>query len=428
MTKRTLLIAGSIVVSLVLGGAVPAQADTGSSAPVEKAPAPGTRSADLEATTGLRFDNNAFADRRGQFGADAVTHIVGLLGVSGTFEAQLYTWLSFTLDSSVDLEELRLDTGELALTDDLRKTSVSLDPSLVFEPLSRLEISLTPALQIVRESDQVWSFLQLAPALEVAYVTPCGLHASLGYTFTGKYYDSKAPTETYGNVDMTSHRGELNLKFWPIKQLRTRVTATLDRQSYDKNLGELLGRIVFLPIEEFEDPDAEFVAKRRHDWNLQTEAELVYVPFDWGLVAAGYRFESVTSSLDPFTYRGHGPRVALAAKYKSHEAYAEAKITFKDFYDFRFDTRYSDTRRDYKLDLYAAYGYVIKSWVRLDLTYSYLRNDSNDALFFSFGHSRSYSLYQRSKVELTATFRFDFLHKPPAPKRPELPGTLLAGR
>jgi len=120
--------------------------------------------------------------------------------------------------------------------------------------------------------------------------------------------------------------------------------------------------------------------------------------------------------------------VALAAKYKSHEAYAEAKITFKDFYDFRFDTRYSDTRRDYKLDLYAAYGYVIKSWVRLDLTYSYLRNDSNDALFFSFGHSRSYSLYQRSKVELTATFRFDFLHKPPAPKRPELPGTLLAGR
>ena len=380
----------------------------------------------MEALTGLRFDNNAFVDRRGQFGAEAVTHIVGLVNLSSIFNAQLTKWLEFSLDSSVEMEELRIDTEEKSLTDDLRKTSVGVDPALVFKPLTDLEISIKPSLQIVRESDKTWSFLQSSPSIEAAYITPCGLHASLSYTFTSKFFDSDAPTDTYGNVDMNSHRGELSLKFWPLKMFRLRLGASIDHQTYDKNIGENLGRIVFLPIEQFENPNAEYTTKKRSDWNIQSEAEVLYVPFSWGLVAGGYRYEEVSSQFDPFTYRGHGPRLAMAALYKGHEVYLEGKLTFKDFYDFRFDTRFDDTRKDYKLDLYAAYGYVVRPWVRLDLIYSFLRNDSNDAQYFEFGHSRSYSLYQRSKIELSATFKFDFLHKPEESKRPDIPGTIIA--
>jgi hypothetical protein len=407
-----------IGVSILIG--LPARHARG--APPEK---PGTRSAHLEVTPGVRYDNNAFLDRRGQFGAKAETHLIGLIGMEGSFDAELAKWMRFSMSSEINMEELHIDVGSGSLTDELRRTSVQTDPSLVFEPVARLEISLTPSLMIQRETDAAWSFLQVTPTLEISYVTPCGLHMEASYTYTGKFFDSDALTETYGNVDLQSHRGHLTMKHWLFDYLRGRLTADVERSIYDKNIDVLLGRIVFLPIDQFENPDAEFTREKRYDWTFKTEAELVYVPFDWGLIAVGYRFDQVVSNLDPFTYRGHGPRLALAVKHKGHEAYAEGKLTFKHFYDFRFDTRFADTRRDYKIDVYAAYGYVINDWVRVDATYSFLRNDSNDAENFDFGHSRSYSLYQRSKVEVSATFSFDFIHTP-KPDEPELPGTILA--
>jgi hypothetical protein len=387
--------------------------------------APPKRTAQLEVTPGIRYDNNAFLDRRGQFGADAVTHLVGLLGMEGSFEAEIYKWMKFTFSSTVDLEELRIDASAGKLTDELRRTSVKADPALVFNPIKYLEIAVTPGVQVQRETAAEWSFLQTTPTAEITLATPCGFVGSASYTFTGKFFDTDRPTETYGNVDLLSHRAHLSAKFWFWRFLRGRVTLDVERSIYDENIGELLGRIVFLPIDQFENPAAQFTPHKRHDWTFKAAAEVLYVPFEWGLVAASYRFDEVRSDLDPFTYRGHGPRLALAFKHKGHQAYLEGKLTFKDFYDFRFDTRYADTRRDYKIDVYAAYGYVIKDWVRVDATYSFLRNDSNDALYFSFGHSRSYSLYQRSKVELSVTFSFDFLYQP-KPKQPDVPGTLLA--
>ena len=387
---------------------------------------PSVRSAELSARTGLRFDNNAFLDRRGQYGADAVSHLVGLLGVSGTFQTQFTGWLAFTLDTNVETEELRIDLDEGSVTNELRKTTYNLDPVLAFTIHEDLEISLKPSMRIVRESNHAWSFLQASPSLEFSYVTPFELFATLNYTFTGKFFDTDEPTNTYGNVDMKSHRGDLSLRYWPAPRLRARLNAGIEHQEYGKNIGESLGRIVFLPIEEFGNPDAAFTPTRRTDRKIDGELEIMVVPFEWGLVAAGYRFEDVSSGFDTFTYRGHGPRLALAGLYKGHEAYVEGKLTFNDFHDFRFDTRFNDTRKDYSLDLYAVYGWSIRPWVKVNLIYSFVRNDSNDAAYFTYGNSRSYSLYQRSRVELALTFRTDFIQEPEVPAPPDIPGTILA--
>jgi len=382
------------------------------------------RSLSLELETGLRFDDNAFVDRRGQFGATAIPHIVGLLSSRTSFDYELLRWLDFSVEGEISLDELRFDLQAKKRTNDLRKTSARLDPRLEFRPLETLKIGVTPGIQVSREADPVWSYLQLAPSIDFSYDGPLGLVLEGSYNFTGKFYDSKAPSETYANIDMKSHRVELTAKVWHTKYLRSRVTSSFEYQSYAHNVGDLLGRILFLPIGQYEDPDATYVAKDRHDKVFKADAELLGVPFTWGAAAVGYQYEEDWGDLDTFTYRGHGPRLAIAFKYKGHELFGQAKVTFKNFYKFRFDTRYTDTRKDYKIDIYAKYGYVIKDWVRIDLLYSFFRNDSNDAAHFAFGHSRSYSLYQRSKVELTATFTFDF-HKS-AEQAPEVPGEEMA--
>ncbi len=384
------------------------------------------RTASISVTEGVRFDNNAFVDRRGQFGADAVPHLVNLLSSEGNLTLNLKRWLTFDLDTELSTEELRFDLLEKKRTDDLRKTSSRLDTTLTFTPLTGFDIALTHGLQISREAQHEWSFLQTSPSLTLSYTVPAGLVFQVLYAYTGKFFDSTAPTETYGNIDMQSHRSEMTVKWWMARPVRLRLTASFDYQIYDHNVGDLLGRILFVPIDQYENPRAEYSPFDRKDKVVKSEMELLGVPFTWGAVAATYRYEEGWSNLDTFTYRGHGPGLAIAFKYKGHEIFAQAKLTFKDFYRFRFDTRYSDTRKDYKIDVYAKYGYVIRDWVRVDLLYSFFRNDSNDAKHFSFGHSRSYSRYQRSKVELTATFSFDFVHQSHAAPTQDVPGELMA--
>ena len=395
--------------------------------PVRAQPAqkPPDRQIHVEIETGFRFDNNAFLDRRGQFGAEAVAHLVGIVGFTGELTLNPKKWFSFGFSTEVVSEELRIDLNEGKTTDELRKTSVKLSPSLTFTPVKEFKATITPALDITRESEQAWSFIQIQPTADLVWTTRFGLQAELSYAFTGKFFDSGEDTETYANVGMLGHRTELTLKLWIWKFLRTRLTGGFERQIYEDNIGILLGRIVFLPIDQYENPNATFTPEKRKDFAVRGEGEVLGVPFKWGAVAVGYRYEEILSNFDPFTYRGHGPRLAIAFTMKGHEAYVEGKLTWKHGYRFRFDTRYQDKKKDFKVDLYAAYGWKIKDWVRVDLSYSFLRNDSNDAARFEFGHSRSYSLYQRSKIELTATFMFDFSWSKQA-KKPDIPGVQLA--
>ncbi len=387
---------------------------------------PGSKSVTLEAESGLRYDDNVFVDRRGQFGAAPVAHLVGLLSGRASGTVSVRRWLDLSLDVDVATEELRFDLSEPGRTDDLRKTTTSFEPGLEFHGENLYLVSVTVPITVVRENQAEWSFFQVGPRLGGTYYGPRGLILDGAYTFTGKFFDLDDPSETYGNIDLMSHRAELSLKWWFHKLFRLQLTSSYEYQTYDDNIGVLLARILFLPISEYENPDAVPEPVERRDHRVEAELEGLVVPFEWGALALGYRYEQDWSNLDAFTYVGHGPRLALAFKHGRHEGFAQVKLTLKDFYDFRFDTRYLDTRKDYKIDAYVVYGFRIASWVRMDVRYSFLRNDSNDADHFAFGHSRSYSRYQRNKIELTFTFSTDVLqtgHQGPAD---ELPGTLMA--
>lgn len=375
-----------------------------------------------ELTLGVLFDDNAALGRRGLFGAEPVVDVTSVLQGTGQVETGLGKGVSFTFTGKLRSEEARWRSF-------LRNTEVSAKPGL--EIAFKEHYALRPELsfKVKRELEAQWDFVEVAPSLEFTAHTTFGLIIDAGYSFTATLYDSKELTNTYVNVDRLSHLAKLQAKIWQTQYLRWKLHAEVEHQSFADNIGPRLGKIAFLPLEEYTNPDAVFTAKRRADLFVRGEGELLFVPAKFLAVAVGYKVDSAWSDIHPFTNVSHGPRLALGFAYGRHEAYAEARFTMYDFRDFQFDVRFADTRKDIRLEGYAAYAITLgKSW-KLGLKASFQRNDSNDWKHFDPRLTRSYSLYQGTRVEGNVSYTWETRSGTPAPEKPdEIPGTIQARR
>ncbi len=361
----------------------------------------------LESERGLRYDDNPFVDRRGLFGTEPVPHLLLILTGRAAGTASVREWLDVSLGVEVSIQELRFDLSKPDRTDDLRKSVASLEMGAKFHRKGVYSAGMTVPLTLVRAKQTEWSLFQVGPRMGGTYYAPGGLVLEAAYSFTGRFFDTDDPSETYGNIDLWAHGLELSAKWWLHRKLRVGLGAWYDYRTYDDNVGPVLARILFLPIERFEDPDAMPTPVDRLDHRVDVGLEMVALPSHWALVAVGYGYGGTWSNLEAFTHDRHGPRLAVSLVRGRHEGFGQLRLTLKDFHKFRFDTRYMDTRKDYVVEAHLGYGFRLTKWARLDLKYSFVRSDSNDASGYSYGHSRSYSRYQRNLLELTFTVAMD---------------------
>jgi hypothetical protein len=404
-----------------LGAASPARAET---------------DVTTELTLGALFDNNAALGRRGQFGAEAVVDVTSVVGA----QSNLVTDLGTKRARFVLFGKLRAEEGRWRQY--LRNTEVTLKPGFEIDLTKMMTLRPEVGFKLRREVEEVWGYLEVTPALVYTLHTRMGLVLEASYEFAATQYDSDALTNTYANVDRLSHLARVRAKIWQSQFLRYQIKAEVEHQRYDDNLDYKLTRILFAPIEEYNDPDVDerIEPSEREDLVLRGEVELLGVPTKSLALAAGYRFEYDRSNLDAFRSWSHGPRLAVILSLDRHEAFFEGRVTFYDFYDFRFDVRYRDTRRDIKTELFAAYQFKVTKAFILGLKATFLRNDSNDAATFDDGTprfdpdlSRSYSLYQGTRIEAYLRYTWDTSAGKAAPPdkkkdKDKVPGMILADR
>jgi hypothetical protein len=384
-----------------------------------------------ELSLGVLYDDNAALGRRGQFGADQVYDVTSILGLDSRLQTDIRRKLRFVLTAKLRSEEGRWRQY-------LRNTDVSAKPA--FELDLGDSMTLTPSLNLKlhRETEEIWGYLEAAPSLMFILYTKVGLIFEASYDFTATRYDSDALTNTYANVDRFSHLAKVRFKIWQTQKIRWGVKLEAEHQTFDDNIEEKLAHIMFAPIEQFENPDLEVDPYKRKDLFLRAELELLMVARKDFAFALGYRFEWDMSNLDPFNSRSHGPRLALVFSRGIHQVYGEARVSFYDFYDFRYDTRFSNTRKDIKLEGFATYQVTFADVLKLGVKVTFLQNLSNDAQkdedgvpYFDPRHSRSYSRYRGTRIELMLTYIWDTQKGAAVPAtkpEPELPGTIMASR
>ncbi|MDY0000750.1 MAG: hypothetical protein RBU30_05605 [Polyangia bacterium] len=386
--------------------------------------------ASLELALGALFDNNAALGRRGQFGAEAVVDIASVVGVVGSLSTDLGSRARFQLFGKLRSEEGRW-------RDYLRNTEVTLKPGVEIDLTSLSTLRPEVSFKLRREVEEIWGYLEVAPSLNYTLHTKLGLLFEVSYEHKATLYDSDALTNTYANVDRLSHLGRLRARIWQSQFLRFGAKAEVEHQTWDGNLGEKLARIMFLPIESYTDPDAKAEPGKRKDVILRGELELLGVAWKGLGIAFGYRAEYDHSTLDAFKSVAHGPRLAAVFSHGRHEAFLEARLSFYDFFRFRYDVRYADTRKDLKTEVFAAYQVSLAKGLKLGAKATFLRNDSNDASTYPDGRfrfdpslSRSYSLYQGTRIEAFLSYTWETSADKPAPPKDkdEVPGTILAGR
>lgn len=388
--------------------------------------------ASTELFLGVLFDNNAALGRRGQFGADPVVDLTSVVGATGNIVTDLGKRTRFLLYGKLRAEEGRWRQY-------LRNTEVTLKPGFEFDLTKMMTLRPEVNFKLRREVQEVWGYLEVTPSLTYTLHTRVGILFEASYEFKATMYDSDLLTNTYANVDRMSHVGRLDMKIWQSQFIRWQVKAEAEHQTYDDNLDFKLTRIMFAPIEEYTDPDVDDRTEpyKRKDLILRGEFEFLAVPWKYLGIAVGYRFEFDNSNLEAFQSISHGPRVAVIFNLGRHEAFLEGRVTFYDFYEFRYDVRYSDTRQDMKTELFAAYQVAVTKALKLGVKATFLRNDSNDATTFPDGSfrfnpdlSRSYSLYQGTRIEAYLTYRWDTNRGrvPPPKKKDDVPGTILAAR
>lgn len=383
----------------------------------------------MELSLGALFDNNAALGRRGQFGADAVVDVASVVGVQGALTTDLGSRARFLLQGKLRSEEGRWRQF-------LRNTEVSLRPGVEIDLTKLMTLRPEVSFKLRREVEEIWGYLEVAPSLTYLLHTTKGILLEATYEHKSTLFDSDALTNTYANVDRMSHLGRLKAKIWQTQKLRWQVRTELEHQVYADNLDTKLAKIMFAPITEYTNPDLLAQPGKRKDLILRGELELFSLPWKGLGLAVGYRAEYDHSNLDAFRSVGHGPRLAVIFNHGRHEAFLEGRVTMYDFYRFRFDVRYADTRKDVKLEAFAAYLVTLAKNLKLGAKVTFLRNDSNDATTFPDGSfrfdpalSRSYSLYQGTRIEAFLSYTFETsAGKTPPPKDDEVPGIILAGR
>ncbi|MFH2005005.1 MAG: hypothetical protein ABI333_00330 [bacterium] len=385
--------------------------------------------ATTELQLGVLYDDNAALGRRGQFGADQVYDVTSVLGVNSRIQTDLRDTIRFVLTGKLRSEEGRWRQY-------LRNTDVQLKPSFEFDVSKNLTLTPSLSFKLHRETEEIWGYLEFTPSLSFILYTTKGLVIEGGYDFKATLYDSNELTNTYANVDQLSHLAKLKVKIWAHKKLRLSVKAEVEHQSFGDNIEEKLADIMFLPIEQFEDPNKVAVPWKRKDLFVRGELSALFLAHKYVGIAIGYNVEYDHSNIDAFDAFSHGPRLAAVLATKKHEAFVEGRLSFYDFMHFRFDTRYEDTRKDLKLEAFGSYAYKITDAWKVGLKVTFLSNFSNDALTNADGsfrfdprHSRSYSRYQGTRIEAMLSYTWD-TQTGEAPKKPEprIPGTIMAQR
>lgn len=384
-----------------------------------------------ELSVGVLYDDNAALGRRGQFGADQVYDVTSIVGVNSRLQTDIQKTIRFVLTGKLRSEEGRWRQY-------LRNTDVSLKPAFEFDFGKNMTLTPSVNMKLHRESEEIWGYLEVAPSLLFVLHTKVGLIFEASYDFTATSYDSEELTNTYANVDRFSHLGKLRFKIWQSQKIRWGVKLEVEHQTFDDNIEEKLADIMFVPIEQFEDPNLVAVPYKRKDLFLRAELEFLLLARKDFAFSLGYRFESDTSNVKPFNNWSHGPRLALVFSRGMHQVYGEARVSFYDFYDFRYDTRFAATREDIKLEGFATYQITFKKVLKLGVKVTFMSNFSNDAEkdengvpYFDPRHSRSYSRYQGTRIEFMLTYIWDTQKgdAPAAPKpEPRLPGTIMASR
>lgn len=384
-----------------------------------------------ELSLGVLYDDNAALGRRGQFGADQVYDVTSILGIDSRLQTDIRKTLRFVLTAKLRSEEGRWRQY-------LRNTDVSVKPALEVDLGDNMTLTPSVSLKLHRESEEIWGYLEAAPSLLFILYTKVGLVFEASYDFMATSYDSDALTNTYANTDRFSHLAKVRFKVWQTQKIRWGVKVEAEHQTFDDNIEEKLAHIMFAPIDDFEDPDLEVDPYKRKDLFLRADLEFLMVARKDFAFALSYRFEWDKSNLDPFNSWSHGPRLALVFSRGIHQIYGEARVSFYDFFDFRYDTRFADTRRDIKLEGFATYQVTFMDVLKVGAKVTFLSNFSNDSQkdeagvpYFDPRHSRSYSRYQGTRIELMVTYIWDTQKgaAAPAPKpEPRLPGTIMAQR
>lgn len=369
----------AIVASLAAAGV---RADDPAQAPWED---------ETEISLGALLDDNAFLGRRGQIIAGPELDVVNLVGLRHESGYRVDRGLRVVGVGSANFAVVRLQEP-LRGADFLLRLSV--------ERALGNTARVVPEVAVASHLDATvpFSFFAVRPALRAELPPLGGLLTDLRYELSSQDFTGDAPRLTFANLDNTSHRGEARLRHWLGDAFRLALTYRVDVFSFSSNLSPdpRLAAFVGLP------PDIG-----RVDLVNVLQPELT-VLFDTFIVTLGYRLEDNRSNSDAFTFVGHrGIASAYWEPSDSHILFGELRVGRADFYRFRFDSRYRDTRADLRLDAAASYRFVIDDHLYLQGRYSFLSNDSNDALDFNPATSLSFSTFRQNRIEVlgVATFK-----------------------
>jgi hypothetical protein len=341
---------------------------------------------------GASVNDNALLGRRGQFVGQKVTdyaNVVRLRHESGYRIAH-----NTRLVGIGEAVILGLRSRE-----ELRSADVLVDLSLEQGVGDTARIIPELAAVYHPEASTDWSFWLVRPSLRAELPPLAGLLTDLRYEFSWQDFSGDAPRLTFGNLDNRGHRGEVRLRYWLRDDWRLAVTYRIDVFTFSGNLlwsGAPLAAFVGLPE-----------GTERQDITNTVQPEISYVAGGSLVLTLGYRFEDSRSNSAAFTYRAHR---AIGAGYweitDRHILFAEVRYGRYDFHSFQFDSRYRNTRSDFRLDVAANYRFVLNDRFYLQARYGLLSNDSNDSIDFNPGTSLSFSTFSQNRFELLGVATF----------------------
>jgi hypothetical protein len=285
-----------------------------------------------------------------------------------------------------------------------------------FGNLRALNHDVALALTLGRDGPQRWDFEALAQYYDFYNFRPWSFLQVTALARSTRYFgggfvlelavrgeireftdDVRAPLD-YSVIDDRMFGGEMNMKRWLSSSWRVRGGYRVSATRHDPTASTFLL-----------DRSGLGAVEARRDVNHRLDAEVMWSRENTWAVSGGYEFWMRASNSDYYDLRGYLLRgYAVYQPAFGGLLRATALWGVVDFFDRRFDSRFIDTREDFRGVFSLSYRRAVAPAVDITLAYGYVHNDANDSEEFDPRTTLSYGDVTQRSISVSLDYSLDY--------------------
>ncbi|MBI1927513.1 hypothetical protein HYR99_25135 [Candidatus Poribacteria bacterium] len=259
-------------------------------------------------------------------------------------------------------------------------------------------LQLRGNFQSYDQNNDEYSFLQYQIGAHLKRFLPKGFLVELDYDFKRGDFLSDTNKDTYYNITSNTHRLQARVKLWHSTRARSHLRYQLALPRYAGNLSDLLEGLSGLTRGQI-----------RRDWTHSLLWEWRYLPSTRAPFSIGYQFQNNRSNSPYYRYRAHQVGLVSIVNFRfkgENRLIVKGEWGFFDYYQRRFDSRYLNTRKDWRIGVNLTYDRPLIRLLTLEVKYSLIDNNSNDTIDFNPDTSISFSSFSQSLAQIALKTNF----------------------